>query len=476
MSTQAQAQARQQAQEQIFQMDKFFNPSAVVVIGASNTGFNLGATICKVLTEDIGYPGLVFAVNRAGDDVFGAKGFRTLDDICEPIDVAVIITPAFVVPEFVRQCGEKGIRNIIIESSGFSEQGDEGRRLQDEVNEAASLYGIRIIGPNCLGILDNYSRFCSMYGSSHLAPLAVRHPGFVSYIVQSGGIAGLIVERMMEDVSGINKLVSLGNKSDLDEADFIDYFDQDQTKVVALYLEGVENGRKLMQAARRTKKPVLVYKSGKSEAGSAAILSHTAGMALNDAVFDGACRQAGMIRLKTPEELCVLPKIFTEMPLLAGNRIAVFTNSGGVGTIGADMLAETNLVMARFSEETKAKLKQLPGVFNTENPVDIGPALPEIYLEIYKILLEAEEVDGILNMVNIWRNYVIDVMEALMQLCRNHRKPAALYAFSALERLRVAQLEKGLPLFGAAEDAVRALVISHQQFYYLRKKEKAWKK
>ena len=466
-------QPQERIQESI--LEKFFNPSAVAVIGASNSAFNLGATICQVLARDIAYPGRVYAVNRAGEDVCGAKGFRTLDDIGEPVDLAVIITPAFVVPEFVRKCGEKGIQNVIIESSGFSEQGQEGRRLQNEVNETARRYGIRMIGPNCLGILDNYSRFCSMYGSSHLAPLAVRHTGFVSYVVQSGGIAGLIVERLMEDVSGINKLVSLGNKSDLDEADFIDYFSTDRTKVIALYLESVEDGRKLMQAVRRSQKPVLVYKSGKSAAGSAAILSHTAGMASNDAVFDGACRQAGMIRLRTPEELCVLPKIFTEMPLLRGNRIAVFTNSGGVGTIGADMLAETNLVMAPFSETTKAKLKKLPGVFNAGNPVDIGPAPPDIYLAIYEILLEADEVDGILNMVNIWRDYVIDVMEELVRLCRKHGKPAALYAFSALERLRIAQLEKGLPLFGSAQDAVRALVVSQEQYRYLTQKEKTWK-
>jgi len=456
---------------------KFFNPSSVVVIGASNAAFNLGATICKILTEDISYPGRVYAVNRAGEDVYGARGYCSLEDIGESPDLAVIITPAFVVPELIRKCGEKGIRNVIIESSGFSEQGEEGRRLQKEIDDAAAFYGIRMIGPNCLGVLDCDKQFCCMYGASHLAPAAVRHAGLVSYVVQSGGLAALIVERLMEDVSGINKMVSLGNKSDLDEADFIDYFDTDQTEVIVLYLEGVKDGRKLMESVRQTRKPVLVFKSGKSEAGSKAILSHTAGLAQNDAVFDGACRQAGMIRLKTPEELCVLPKIFTEMPLLAGNRIAIFTNSGGVGTIGADMLEDTHLVMAPFSEQTKAKLKKLPGVFNAGNPVDIGPAPPEIYLEIYKILLEAEEVDGILNMVNIWRDFVVDVMEQLIKLCRRHKKPAALYTFSAQERLRVAQLEKGLPLFGTAEDAIRALVVSSQQYRNRQKKEASlWKK
>ena len=453
-------------------VDKFFNPSSVVVIGASNAAFNLGATICKILMEDIRYPGRVFAVNRAGEDVHGAKGYSSLDDIGESVDLAVIITPAFVVPGLIRKCGEKGISNIVIESSGFSEAGEEGRRLQKEIDEIARQYDIRMIGPNCLGVLDNYQPFCCMYGASHLAPHAVRHPGLVSYVVQSGGLAALIVERLMEDVSGINKMVSLGNKSDLDEADFIDYFEtENRTEVIALYLESIKDGRKLIQSVRRTQKPVLVFKSGKSEAGSRAILSHTAGMAQNDSVFDGACRQAGMIRLKSPEELCVLPKIFTAMPLLSGNRIAVFTNSGGVGTIGADMLEETNLVMAPFSEETRAKLKKLPGVFNAENPVDIGPAPPDVYLEIYRILLEAGEVDGILNMVNMWRDFVTDVMETLVELCRKYNKPAALYTFSALERLRVAQLEKGLPLFGTAQDAVRALVVSHQHYLHLQKKE-----
>jgi acyl-CoA synthetase (NDP forming) len=452
-------------------MDKFFHPSSVVVIGASNAASNLGATICKTLGEDVGYAGRVFAINRAGEDVYTAKGYSRLDDIDAPIELAVIITPAFVVPGFVRKCGEKGIRNIIIESSGFSEQGEEGKRLQCEIDEAARLYQIRIIGPNCLGTLDNINRFCCMYGGNELATRSVKHPGRVSFIVQSGGVGTLMVERLMEDVSGINKIVSLGNRSDLDEADFIDYFDTDRTSVIALYLESVKDGRKLMQSVRRTKKPVLVYKSGNSEAGRAAAMSHTAGMAQNDAVFDGACKQAGMIRLRTPEEMYLLPKMLTEMPLLSGNRIAVFTNSGAFGTIGADMLARTNLVMAPFSEAMKTKLKNIPGVFNAENPVDIGPAPADVYLEIYKVLLEADEIDGILHTVSMWRDYVADVMETLLHLCWKHQKPAAMHAFNAAERLRVAQLERRLPLFGAAEEAVRALVVSYHHYLALQKKE-----
>lgn len=452
-------------------MDNFFNPSTIVVIGASNADFNLGATICKTLKEDIPYSGEVFAVNRGGEDVHGAKGYKSIGDIERAVDLAVILAPAAVVPGFVRDCGQKGIRNIVIESSGFSEQGSDGERLQAEIHEAAGIHQMRIIGPNCLGILDNHKAFCCLYGANQLVKKTITKPGTVSYVIQSGGVGGLVVERLMEDLPGVNKMACIGNKSDVDESDFIDYFNTDNTSVIAMYLENVVRGDKLMNAARRSKKPILVYKTGRSEAGSAAAVSHTAGMANNDAVFDGACRQAGIIRLQSAEELHALPKMFTEMPLLTGKRIAVFTNSGAFGTIGADLLADTDLVMAQFSAETREKLGRLPGVFNAGNPVDIGPALPQIYLQIYDILLSDGNVDGLLNIVGMWRDYVADVMSALVELCRRHGKPAALFSFNAMTRVQAARADKSLPLFNTLEEAVRALVVSHQQFSYLNKKE-----
>jgi len=454
------------------EMDNFFNPSAIVVIGASNAPFNLGATICKTLKEDIPYPGEVFAVNRGGEDVHGAKGYTQVGDIEAAVDLAVILAPAAVVPGFVRDCGEKGIRNIVIESSGFSEQGNGGEKLQAEIHEAACRHQMRIIGPNCLGTLDNHNPFCCLYGANQLIQQTIRKPGTISYVIQSGGVGGLVVERLMEDLPGLNKMVCIGNKSDVDESDFIDYFNTDNTSVIAMYLENVEHGGKLMAAARRSRKPILVYKTGRSEAGSAAAVSHTAGMANNDAVFEGACRQAGIIRLKSAEELHALPKMFTEMPLLAGKNIAIFTNSGAFGTIGADLIAETDLVMARFSAETREKLGRLPGVFNAGNPVDIGPALPETYLQIYDILLADPHVDGVLNIVGMWRDYVADVMGELIKQCLRHRKPAALFCFNAMARVQAARANKNLPLFNTLEEAVRALAVSHQQFRYLEKKEK----
>lgn len=462
--------------ETVVNMDKFFNPSSVVIFGASNAKFNLGAMICKTLKDAVDYQGRAYVVNRAGEDVDGAKGFKTLEDIQDDIDLAVIITPASVIPGLIQKCGERGIRNVIIESSGFSEKGEEGKNLQDEINRLARFYQIRIIGPNCLGVLDIHRRFCCMYGAEEIVPLLVQQPGTVSYILQSGGVAELVAERLIEDIMGVNKMVCIGNKSDVDEADFIDYFSTDNTEVICIYLENVKDGRKLMTSVKQTRKPVLVYKSGKSEAGSAATMSHTAGLAQNDAVFDGACRQAGVIRLQSIEELHSLPKMFTKMPLLSGNRIAVFTTSGAFGSVGADLLANTNLVMAQFSDETKSKLNRIPGVFNVNNPVDIGPAPPEVYLEIYNILLTSGEVDGLLHLAGMWRDFVKDVMNALVNFCRRQNKPAALYAYNSMKKLMAARLEKELPLFHTAEEAVRALEVSYQQYQFLCKKEEPlWK-
>ncbi len=456
-------------------IDNFFDPRSLGVIGASNAPFNLGATICKCLAKDINYKGKVYAVNRKGENVYDCPGYTAVRDIPGAVDLAVIITPANVVPQFVRECGKKGIRNIIIESAGFSEQGEEGGQFQIELDEAIKRYGIRIIGPNCLGVLDAWSGFCCFYGANALISGNLANPGTVSYVIQSGGIGGLVLGSLQSDLSGVNKMVCIGNKCDVDEADFIEYFNNDNTRVIALYLENIVHGQKFMEAARRTSKPVLVFKTGRSEEGIAAAMSHTAGMANNDEVFDRACRQAGIIRLKTINELHSLPKILTEMPLLAGNRVAVFTNSGAFGTIAADILSDTSLKMASLSSRTREKLAKLSGVFNANNPVDIGPAPKQVYIDIYEILLSAKEVDGLLHTISMWQDYVVEAMVELVQMCKQYDKPAAIYAFNAMSHILSVRAAFKLPLFDTTEEAVRALIVSHEQYRSLRKKEdRSW--
>lgn len=454
-------------------MENFFDPKSVVVIGASNTPFNLGATICNMLKDYLRYTGAVYAVNSKGESVYGYPGYSSLPDLPETPDLAIIIVAARNVPNIVKDCAGKGIKRIIIESAGFSEGGEDGEAMQREIDDVARVSGIRIMGPNCLGTLSTRKKFCCFYGvNPSLVEMnqIFETPGNISYIIQSGGVAVLVMESLYYDLVGVNKVVSIGNKCDVDEADLIDYFQNDETEVICLYLENVANGRKLMDAARKSRKPVLVYKVGRTREGAMAAMSHTAGMANNDSIFDCACRQAAIIRLKSIDELHSLPKMFTEMPLLKGRRIAAFTNSGAFGSIAADLLVDAGLQMVRLSPQTQEKLKKAGQVFNIKNPVDIGPAPPQTYLDIFEILLSADEVDGILPLLSVWQPFVIDTLLELMKICKHYDKPAAIYTPNAIAKSITIRTKHRIPIFETSEQAVRALSVSHAYYESLLKR------
>ncbi|MBN1534211.1 MAG: CoA-binding protein [Spirochaetes bacterium] len=455
-------------------MDKFFNPESIAVVGASNTPFNLAATICGITTY-MKYSGNVYAVNRKGEAVHGCPGYTTVMDIPGNVDLAVILISAKQVPTVVRQCGEKGIKHLIIESAGFSEGGPDGQSMQEEINGYISRYGMRLMGPNCLGILNTHNRFCCFYG---IIPgkydTGFATTGSISYIIQSGGIGALILDSFQKDMVTVSKMASIGNKSDIDESDIIDYYNGDaSTEVIGMYLENVQNGRKLMNTAMKVKKPLLAFKVGRTSEGSQAAASHTAGMANNDAVFECACRQSGIIRLKSISELHSLPKIFASMPLLRGRRIAVMTNSGAFGGIAADLIVESGMEMTRLSPETQAKLDKTGQLFNVKNPVDLGPAMAkQTFLDIFDILLSAEEVDGLLPVPNVWQDVVIEAILDLVEMCRKYGKPAAIYVPNAIDRILQIREKYRIPLFESLEEATRALAVSYQQFRFLKKKER----
>lgn len=447
-------------------LDAFFAPSSIAVVGATASPLNLGATICRLL-EHLSYPGRRYAVNPRGETVDGTPGYSSILDLPEAVDLAVIIVSAPHVPEVVRQCALRGIRHLIIESAGFAEAGNDGLRLQSEIDEICRTHDIRYMGPNCLGVLNTHNRFCCFFGAMPgKYGDFFAHPGSVSFIVQSGGVAALMMDSLQSDLPDISKVVSIGNKADLDEADLIEHFSRDGTEVIGLYLENIRDGRRLLDTARRCPVPILAYKVGRTEAGSRAALSHTAGMAGNDAVFDRACTQAGIIRVERIAELHSLPKIFTTMPLLKGKRIAVFTNTGAFGGITGDLLCSSGLQLAELSPATREKLRQTGQLYNDANPIDLGPALSaQTYRDIFKILLEADEVDGLLPIPNVWHDLVIDVMHDLLLMCRTYDKPAAIYIPNAVERIIAIRREQAIPSFESPEEAVRALVVSHEHFY-----------
>lgn len=454
-------------------MEKFFNPQSVAVIGASNSPFNLAATILNLLRHN-SYPGDVYAINRKGESVHGFPGYTSVLDIPGKVDLAVILLSAQQVPEIIRQCGEKGINRIIIESAGFSEAGEEGKRLQNEMEAHMQKYGIRVLGPNCLGTLNTQNRFCCFYGfvpEKYGAGFIT--PGTISYIIQSGGIGVLVLDSFSNDVCKVNKMVSIGNKSDLDEADFIEYFNQDNTEVIGLYLESVRDGIKLMETARRVKKPILAFKVGRTAEGSHAAMSHTAGMANNDIIFESACKQSGIIRLKSISELHSLPKMFTTMPLLRGKNIAVITNSGAFGGIAADILIEHGLKLPNLSPSTQSRLEKTGQLFNAKNPVDLGPAMSkQMFIDIFDILLSSDEVDGLLPIPNVWQDVVIEAILELIEMCKHYQKPAALYIPNSIAKILAIRTKFQIPVFESPEEAVRALVVSNQQYHYLLKKER----
>ena len=455
-------------------MELFFDPKSVVIIGASNAPFNLGATICNMLKDYLRYAGTVYAVNSTGEAVNGYTGYSSVLALPEAPDLAVIIVAARNVPGIIRDCAQKGIKRIVIESAGFSEGGELGEAMQHEINKIGKANDIRIMGPNCLGTLSTRNKFCCFYGvNPSLVEMnqIFESPGAISYIIQSGGVAVLVMESLYYDLVGINKVVSIGNKCDVDEADMIDYFQNDETEVIGIYLENVADGRKLMEAAKKSRKPVLIYKVGKTKEGAMAAMSHTAGMANNDWIFDAACRQAGIIRLQSIDELHSLPKMFTEMPLLKGKRIAAFTNSGAFGSIAADLLVEAGLQMPHLAPHTQERLKKAGQVFNIKNPVDIGPAPPQTYLDIFDILLSADEVDGLLPLLSVWQSFVIDTLVELLKMCKHYDKPAAIYTPNAIAKSIAIRAKHRIPIFETSEQAVRALSVSHTYYESLLKRK-----
>ncbi len=457
----------------IISMERFFNPQSVAVIGASNSPFNLGASICAII-KHLDFKAGVYAINRKGEAVQGCPGYRSILDVPETVDLAVIITPAGAVPQIIRECGEKGIRRIIIESAGFSEEGESGRILQEEVNGIVRQYGIRYLGPNCLGVMDMHSRFCCFFGIiPGMYDAAFDRPGTVSYVIQSGGIGALIMDSFRSDVVAVNKMVSIGNKEDIDESDMLDFFCNDNTEVIGMYLESVKDGRKFLETAKRVTKPILVYKVGRTGEGAKAAMSHTAGMANNDLIFDHACRQAGIIRVNSIAELHSLPKIFTAMPILKGRRIAVFTNSGAFGGIAADLLVEAGLEMARLSAETQERLRKTGKLYNAANPIDLGPAISmQTFLDVFEILLSSGEVDGLMPVPNVWQHVVIEAIMELVKMCHHFGKPAAIYIPNAVERIVEIRKEYMIPVFESPEEAVRALQVSYAHYRYSLKKQK----
>ncbi|MFC1822340.1 acetate--CoA ligase family protein [Thermodesulfobacteriota bacterium] len=375
-------------------LERLFNPRHVALIGASTVPGKWGFSfLFNILRGD--YKGVCYPVNPREKKILGIPCYQTVFDIPGPVDAALITTPAHRVPEIIEQCGKKGVHNVIIVSSGFSETGPEGDNLEKEVVARAERYGIRIVGPNTMGLFSAQSNFNGIM--STIEPLH----GAVSMFSQSGNFGNQMLVWGMEEGLGFDKYVSSGNEGNLTCIDFLRYFGRDNaTHIVVGYLEGVNLGSEFLSVVKEIsrEKPIIIYKGGRTERGSQAAASHTGAMTGAWKIYESAFRQTGVIQASTAKEVVDCAKAFSAFPLPKGNRIAILTRGGGWGVITTDVCQENGLEVPPLSDGIRKKIsKILPEYWSEDNPVDlVGVTNLEPFLECLEILAYWDGADAVI--------------------------------------------------------------------------------
>lgn len=345
-------------------MERFFSPDAVALFGSASPG-RVGYHLLKSISEG-DFRGKVVTVNLQGQGAFGYPGYPSIQDVPHPIDLAVVAVPRNIVPNVLEQCSQRGIPAAVVISAGFSEIGNSAGEM--ELKKVRQKYGIRIIGPNCAGIMSTKTGFFPCLEVQALS-------GRTALVSQSGALGGALLGMAAERRFGFSKFISLGNRCDVGEMEILPYLAEDpDTDVIALYIEGLSNGREFMQAAKEAslKKPVIAIKSGKTSVGRRAVHSHTGSMTGEDRIYDAAFRQAGLVRVAGIEEMLDLAQGFIGSPEVKGNRVAVITNSGGPGVLVADRCEELSFRVEEPPREIAEKLRStFTEIASTRNPFDV---------------------------------------------------------------------------------------------------------
>jgi acetyltransferase len=373
----------------------FFDPQGIVIVGASRAPDKLGYGLAYNLMRS-GYEGATHFVNIKGGTLFGKQIYTSVKDVPDPVDLAVVLIPARFIPGLLVELSERGIQAAIIGSGGFRESGPEGAQLEEEMLRVAREHDIRLIGPNCIGLLDTHYPLNTTF-----LPPPGPTPGEVAFLSQSGAICAAVIDWARGQGYGISRLVSLGNQADLGETDLLVPVAEDKyTKVLALYLEGVKDGRRFVEEARKVvqEKPIIALKVGRFAAGQKAVASHTGALAGKESSFNAAFRRAGVLRADTSEEMFDRARALAWCNLPRGDRVAVLTNAGGPGVTAADALEALGLQMAEFSPETQKALREfLPSAAALHNPVDmLASATPEWFATCLEIILEDPGVDSVI--------------------------------------------------------------------------------
>ncbi len=449
----------------IKELSNFFYPKNIVVVGVSAEKNNLGKNIVMNCLK-LGYQGEILSVGLKGGVVYGQRIYKSLEEIKSDIGLAVILTPSITIPGILEQCGKKGIRYVVIESGGFSEMGRKGRSIERACLEVADRYGIRFIGPNGIGVINMENGLAMPF-----VPIQQDlHPGSVSILAQSGGVGLSYLAFLAEENIGINKFVSIGNKLNVDENDLLSYLIEDEgTKIILIYLESFSDGRRFLEIASRSTKPILVHKSNRFKESAHIAHSHTAALSADDELVNFALKQAGCIRVNTMDEAMDYTKSLT-MPPLKGKRLAVVSRSGGHAVIATDACAYYGFKLPSFPDSFLKKIeKRLRAhVIRLQNPLDLGDLFDlDFYEYIVEELLKRDDVDGILlghgyRPKSPEQEASRKLVQRAAQLMERYQKPIGLFVFTESSEIEYLRRNSNIPIFSSPENAMRAFNLSYR--------------
>lgn len=439
------------------ELDYFFHPDGVAVLGASENQRTGGFHILRNVLG--GYTGKVYPINPKYQELLGIKCYPDIPSIPESFECLIYFIPARFILDTIKEAAKKGVRAIIIESAGFAEVGSQGQALQKEAVELAKHHGIRLWGPNCMGYLDGHTRnvFSFMYTDKWKT---LMKPGDVSLIVQSGMLsAGFLMSVLERDSIGISKVCSIGNKCDVNEIDLLDYFCGDsETGAVGCYLESIVDGKKFLQIVKNTQKPIVVLKSGRSEHGKKAAMSHTASLAGNTAVQAGAFKQAGVVQVIDLYELIDTVKAFSYIKNYRPDKgVALMTFSGGAGIVTTDLMADYSIPLANLSDDTLQAVQKLyPSWMGASHPLDLWPAVEQngldaVYTATVEALMSDTSVDSIIVECFASRYYDPAFFKDIGNMMRTHKKPVVLWLVGekdVVENYKMHAESSGIPVFG----------------------------
>jgi acyl-CoA synthetase (NDP forming) len=445
----------------------FFYPESVAVVGVSTSPTNLARAIVYNLVE-FQYSGRVYLVGPKGGSFMGHRIYRSISDIPDRVDLAAILTPATTIAEIMEACGQMGIKRVVIESAGFSELGKDRQSLEEQVVATAHKHGIRFIGPNCIGVLNKENGlaipFMPFRNTFQLSSCSI--------ISQSGGVGGAMLNTLASEHLGINKFASVGNKLNTDENDLLEYLVEDQgTEIIFLYLEGIADGRGLMEIAFRSSKPILVHKSNTSEASTHIARSHTSSLSASEEVVNAAFQQCSILRV-TDMNSAILALKAHSLPPMRGNRLAVVSRSGGHAVVAADAAAKYGFVLQPFPQDFLRMVeKQLrAGVIRLANPMDLGDLFDfDLFSQVVSDTLARADIDGMLVVLNYNGVFFPETSRTLAgkikEACLETQKPIALCLVTTGEEWQLNRSDHpGFPMFLEPEEAARALAISRDYF------------